>query len=244
MSTETHVFELLPAYALGSLDEDERLLVAEHLSACPVCATELLTYQALADQLALAAPNVTPSPDLKHRLMVRISASPATLSNPSRPSWWRQRPNFAQPPVLAWGMFSFLLILVLAVSNLLLWQRVNQLEATLRAGGMRAIPLTSTGLVPSAVGFVIIGGDGQNGAFVVDALPTLDASQQYQLWLIQNGQSTSGAVFSVDENGYGGGRITAPKNLFEYSSCDVSIEPAGGSSWPTGDKVLAGSLNN
>lgn len=243
MSTNNHVFELLPAYVLGSLDEEERLLVSEHLSTCPVCATELLTYQALAGQLALAAPDVTPSPDLKHRLMARLRASSSVPLGQLQSSWWRrQLPNFTPRFAIAWGVASFLLILVLAVSSLLLWQRVNQLEAVSRSDEMRAIPLTNTGLVPDAAGFVIIGGDGQNGAFVVDALPTLDASQQYQLWLIQNGQSTSGAVFSVDENGYGGGRIRAPENLFEYSGCDVSIEPAGGSSWPTGEKVLAGDL--
>jgi anti-sigma-K factor RskA len=131
----------------------------------------------------------------------------------------------------------------LAASNLLLWQRLTQLEVITRSGGMRAIPLTSTGFVPGAAGFVIIGADGQNGAFVVDALPTLEPDYQYQLWLLQNEQRTSGAVFSVDENGYGGGRIRAPKNLFEYSGCDVSVEPAGGSSQPTGEKVLAGALN-
>lgn len=242
MATDTHVLELLPAYALGSLDKDERLMVAEHVATCSVCAAKLLAYQALAGQLALAAPDASPSPDLKRRLMARLPASPAKrLSQPSQP-WWRQWFNLARRPALAWGIASFFLILILMASNLLLWQRVNQLEAAGRSGGMWAIPLTSTGLVPGVAGFVIIGADGQNGAFVVDALPPLDADRQYQLWLIQNGQRSSGAVFSVDEHGYGGGRIRASRNLFEYSGCDVSIEPKGGSSSPTGEKVLVGNL--
>jgi anti-sigma-K factor RskA len=239
MATNPHVLEFLPAYTVGSLDEDERLLVSEHLAVCSVCAVELLAYQTLTDQLALAAPDATPSPDLKRRLMARLPAPPAQRFSQS---WWRNWPNLLRRPALAWGVASFLLILVLVASNLLLWQRVNQLEAAGRSGGMWAIPLIGTSLVPGAAGFVIIGADGQNGAFVVDALPPLDEERQYQLWLIQNGQRSSGAVFSVDEHGYGGGRIRAARNLFEYSGCDVSIEPKGGSSSPTGDKVLAGNL--
>jgi anti-sigma-K factor RskA len=243
MSADSHVFELLPAYVLGSLDEDEPLLVSEHLSVCPECAAELPAYQALADQLALAAPDALPSPDLKRRLLARLSSAPAILADHPRQPEWRPWPILARRIAPAWAVVSFLLILILAVSNFLLWQRVVQLEA-IRSGGMRAIPLTSMGShAPDGAGFVIIGADGQNGAFVVDALPPLDTERQYQLWLIQSGQSTSGAVFSVDEYGYGGGRIRAPKNLFEYSGCNVSIEPVGGSEWPTGESVLAAPLH-
>lgn len=244
MATDAqHVLELLPAYALGSLDEAEHHLVSEHLLRCPVCTAELAAYQALTDQLALAAPEVQPSPQLKRRLLARLPASPSPPLRPKqrRLSWWRSLPDVARRPILAWGIASSLLILVLLASNLVLWQRVTRLEA-LRSGGMRAIPLINTGVVPGAAGFVLIGADGENGAFVVDALPTLEPDHQYQLWLLQNGQRTSGAVFSVDEFGYGGGRIRAPQNLFEYSGCDISIEPAGGSSAPTGEHVLGGPL--
>jgi len=242
MSADNHFLEFLPAYALGSLDPAEHIAVSEHVQNCPVCAAELISYQTVAAELALAAPDAVPSAELKHRLLARVQKQPSLLSPaPSRPPWWQRWPQFSQRAVMAWGIASFLLILVLIASNLLLWQRLTRLETTARSGGMRAIPLT--GLTPGAAGFVLIGADGQNGAFVVDALPTLEPDRQYQLWLLQNGYRTSGAVFSVDEYGYGGGRIRAPKNLFEYSGCDISVEPAGGSSQPTGEKVLAGTLN-
>jgi anti-sigma-K factor RskA len=241
MSADPHVLELLPAYALGSLDEEERWLVFDHLSGCSTCTAELSAYQALTAQLALAAPEARPSPDLKRRLLARLPAPPPTHANQTQLSWRRYRPYFTRRPGLVWGVVSFLLILLLVASNLSLWQRVTRLEA-LRSDGMRAIPLNNTGLAPGAAGFVIIGADGQNGAFVVDALPTLEPDRQYQLWLTQNEERTSGAVFSVDEYGYGGGRIRAPQNLFEYSGCDISIEPAGGSPTLTGERVLGGSL--
>lgn len=243
MSTETHVSDLLPAYVLDCLDEAEMLAVAEHLAFCPRCQAEVQIYRAVADQLALAAPEAEPSPDLKVQLMARLS--PPSLARPAAPfhagiwSWLKSNGRGG----LVWGAASLILIIVLGLSNLLLWQRLVQLESTVRPGGMLAIPLTGTGPVPQANGFIIIGADGQNGALVVDKLPPLQPEQQYQLWLIREGQRTSGAIFSVDEVGYGGTRVRAPLSLFEYSDFDISIEPTGGSPAPTGAKVLGGSLH-
>jgi anti-sigma-K factor RskA len=107
---------------------------------------------------------------------------------------------------------------------------------------MMAVPLTATDDSSSATGFVIISADGDNGALVVDGLPPLGESQQYQLWLIRDGQRTSGAVFSTDEHSYGGTRIRAPRSLLDYSAVGITIEPAGGSPQPTGMQVLRGML--
>lgn len=240
MTADDHFFELLPAYALGSLDPAEQIALSEHLRNCPVCTAELAVYQTITADLALAAPDALPSTGLKRRLLARVQKQPSSPPSQAPAPWWQHWPNFSQRVVLAWGVASLLLILVLIASNFLLWQRLTRLESVAHSGGMRAIPLI--GLAPGAAGFVLIGADGENGAFVVDALPTLEPNYQYQLWLLQNEYRTSGAVFSVDEYGYGGGRIRAPKNLFEYSGCDVSVEPTGGSSEPTGEKVLAGNL--
>jgi anti-sigma-K factor RskA len=60
--------------------------------------------------------------------------------------------------------------------------------------------------------------------------------------LIQDGERTSGGVFSVKQGGYAAKVIYAPLPLADYSSFGVTIEPAGGSPSPTGDKVLGGNL--
>jgi hypothetical protein len=109
---------------------------------------------------------------------------------------------------------------------------------------MRAVPLSPPDAASGATGFVLISAEGEDGALVVDGLPPLDESQQYQLWLIRNGQRTSGAVFSTDEKSYAGTRIRAPGSLLEYSAVGITIEPAGGSEYPTGTQVLGGPLFN
>jgi anti-sigma-K factor RskA len=241
-SDATHVLELLPAYVLGSLDSDEASRVHEHLLSCWLCRNESNAFQAVVGQLSFSAPMAVPSPDLKERLMQRVhDARPREPERirqrqPSRPFWERLLP--------VWGLASLCLIVALAGSTFFLWQRVNHLEFMTAPGGMRAVPLTTPDESSPATGFVLISADGDAGALVVDGLPPLGESQQYQLWLIRNGQRTSGAVFSTDERSYGGTRIRAPGSLLEYSSVGITVEPAGGSPQPTGTDVLGGPLFN
>jgi len=239
MSDETHVLDLLPAYALNSLETEEVRRVEEHLSGCLICRNESNAFQAVANQLSFAAPDAVPSPELKNRLLQRVQATRpqprASLPVPSR-SWLERL-------LPAWSLASLFFIFVLAGFNLLLWQRLNHLETVTSAGRMRAVPLTASEPNSRATGFVLISADGDSGALIVDGLPPLGESQQYQLWLIRDGQRTSGAVFSTDEKSYGGTRIRAPGSLLEYTAVDITVEPSGGSSNPTGAEVLGGPLS-
>ena len=240
---ETHVFDLLPAYAIGGLDSDEARQVEEHLLSCLICRNESSSFQMVAEELTLTVPDAAPSPALKDRLMQRVqpvnSAHQQGQERVFKPALVRPFWEWLMP---AWGLVSLFLILGLAASSLFLWQRLSQLEFA-APGGMRAVPLNATDAAPQATGFVLISADGEDGALVVDGLPPLEESQEYQLWLIRDGQRTSGAVFSTDEKSYGGTRIRAPRPLTDYSALGVTIEPAGGSPAPTGQQVLAGTLS-
>src|SRR5215207_237679 len=237
MPDDIHVLESLPAYALGSLDEMESRMVAEHLAGCLLCRAELIEFQTVVDHLGFVVPDASPSADLKSRLMERVQGQSL---KPSQPTRW----HFPQRLLPVGGLVSLLLIVVLALSNLLLWQRLNNLEVLRGPLGMRAIALENTTAAPGASGFVIISSDGENGVLVVDELPVLEPQREYQLWLVRDQQVTSGAVFSVDEDGYRGMRIEAPQNLLTYSEVYVTIEPAGGSATPVGERLLGGSLFN
>lgn len=236
--SDEHVLDALPAYAVGSLDADEIQRVEEHLSSCWICRGESDSLQTAADQLAFAAPLTAPSPELKERLMQRVQAT-----HPKQ-RFLAQAPKrlWLERLLPAWGVASLCLLVVLAGSNLLLWQRLNQMEVGRTSEGMRAVPLTAPVTGSTATGFVLISADGEDGALVVDGLPTLEAGKEYQLWLIRDGKRTSGAVFSTDENSYGGTRIRAPLSLLEYSAVGITIEPEGGSPQPTGTQVLGGLL--
>jgi anti-sigma-K factor RskA len=237
MQKETHLLDLIPAYALGTLDSQEAALVEAHLAGCLICRQEEEAFQEVAAGLALAVPSADPSPQLRERLMERVRggrAHPSKDSGPAR-SWLERL-------LPAWGLASLLLLIALGGLNLFLWQSLSARDAITPPGGMRAVPISPADAASTATGFVLFSADGRNGALVVDGLPPLDEGWEYQLWLIRNGERTSGAVFSTDENSYGGTRIRAPLSLLEYTAVGITIEPAGGSPQPTGERVLGGPL--
>ncbi len=237
--SEEHVLDLIPAYALDCLDEEELGQVVAHLAVCASCRLEAEQYRAIVDELPAAMAQHQPPAALKDRLMQAARREKAQAQD--RPSFVdRQRPRPAWRSLnLAW--LSLILILALGLNNLFLWQRLNRVESRQRQSLM-TVALQGTQFSPNAAGMLVISRDGEHGTLVVDGLPPLGAERQYQLWLIRNGERVSGGVFSVDSQGYGSVWVSSNEPLINYSSFGVTIEPAGGSPGPTGEKVLGGGL--
>jgi anti-sigma-K factor RskA len=238
MASELHVTELLPAYALGCLDEVEALRVSEHTARCAACRAELQPYLTVADQLALATPDALPPARVKQQLMRRIERPTAARSTEPGASWWQQLAGLFLRSAPAWALASLILIVALAAGNIWLWQQVNRTGGANAAGLIRVVAMIPTDAAPQATGKLLISMDGEYGTLVVDGLPPLDAGHQYQLWLIRDGQPTSGGVLTVNAHGYGVLEISAPEPLAHYRSFGITVEPAGGSTVPTGEKVL------
>jgi len=242
MASGQHVIELLPAYALGCLDETEALRVSEHTAQCAACRGELQAYVAVADRLAFAAPDALPPARVKQELMRRIERPTAAPSVEPRPGWWQQIAGLFRRPAPAWALASLILIVILAAGNIWLWQRLGRSGGNDTAGQMRVVAMIPTDAAPQATGKLLISRDGEYGTLVVDGLPPLDLNHQYQLWLIRDGQRTSGGIVTVNAHGYGVLEISAPEPLAHYRSFGVTVEPAGGSREPTGEKVLGAEL--
>lgn len=236
---EGHVFDLLPGYALGCLDAPEERQVTEHLASCEHCRAELQRYEWVAAELPMALEMSEPAPELKTRILTRARQSGQPDVQPL--SAWQRLRESLQRSAPAWGLAGLALVLILAVSNLLLWQRLSGSESATQES-LRTVALAGTDFSPGATGELVISRDGEYGVLVVDGLPSLDEARQYQLWLIENGQRTSGGVFSVNPEGYGVLYIISPDPLASYQAVGITIEPAGGSPGPTGEKVLGGDL--
>ena len=236
---EGHVYDLLPGYALGCLDASEALQVTEHLESCEHCRVELERYAWVAAELPMALDMSNPPSDLKARILTRARQS--SQPDLQHGSAWRRLWDALRRSAPAWGLASLALVLILAVSNLLLWQRLGLVENAGRES-LRKVALAATDFTPGATGELVISRDGEYGVLVVDGLPGLDDSRQYQLWLIKDGARISGGVFSVNSEGYGVLYINSLSPLASYQAVGVTIEPAGGSPGPTGEKVLGGNL--
>jgi len=230
---EAHVTDWIAAYVLHCLESEEEEQVAIHLQTCPACRAEAQAYEALCETLSLATEPVSPPPALKERLMQAVASPPA----PEREAkWWHALQDFLQRPVPVWSLGVALLALVLFILPLL--RQPSAGTVTPHATPMGTITLTGTEAAPEARGVLVVGSDGMEGGLMVEHLPPLDAAHQYQLWLIADGQRISGAVFSVDENGYAAVPVASPRPLTDYSAFGITIEPAGGSPGPTGQKML------
>lgn len=235
---EEHVFDLLPGYALGSLDEEETLQVAQHLPVCAVCRQELAIYRDAVDEMVLSMPLRTPPPALKDKVMRRVIPAPSPVEPPGLSESLRRWFNWR----LALSLGALALILVLGISNLLLWRQVTELQTRVPDRNVQIVRLAGTPAADETRGYLMVFANENYGTLVVENAPQLDPQHQYQLWLIRDGKRTSGGVFSVDRHGYGTLQVWVPQPLDTFPSFGVTIEPAGGSPGPTGQKVLGGDL--
>ena len=247
MNTSSHVKDLLPAYALDCLDDEESILVSEHLVTCEQCQTELQSFQTVVDQLGFVAPEATPSADLKDRIMSHLqSETPPTPAKEkkSHVPWWQGLGIMLRRTAPAWGLVCFLLAVGLGMSSWNLWQQLHpQPDGDMGEHDhveemFEVVKLGCTQEAPDAAGHLMIGKDGQYALLVVVGLPAPEPGYMYQLWAVRDGQRESGGMFTVTSYGYGSMTISIPQTLVGYSQFDVTIEPSEGSPQPTGAKVL------
>jgi len=85
--------EMLPLYVIGALDGDELYHLERYIAENrELCRAEVAEYQAIADQLALAAPSAQPSPAVYDRILATIeekkrpveATAPAPVVAPTR----------------------------------------------------------------------------------------------------------------------------------------------------------------
>ena len=223
-----HVTDLLPDHALGCLRGRDLGRVRRHLRRCDACRGDLASWVAVADELAFALAPVEPPPGLEERILRRLPA----------PRRGRRR-LLAPRPAFGWAALG-LVLLASAGLNVALWRRTRGVEALYAAA--RTVSLIGTQAAPGASGRLVPSIDGRRAKLHVEGLPPLASGRQYQLWLIKEGARVSGGVFSVSAGGSAVLAVEAPVPLATYTGFGVTVEPAGGSPGPTGQRVLAGAL--
>jgi|FLYN01.1.fsa_nt_gi anti-sigma-K factor RskA len=248
MDRET-LLDLIPAYALGALDPEERAEFEAWIATDPEARRLLAEYQTVADSLVLMAA-ARPAPahlqaDLRRRL-AESRAQPSAVA-PRRPA--------ARPTSRAWFWrpLAAVAVLVLLAAAVLFWTATrvsapNDAAAQLFAEiaqeqNARRIALTpGEGQTQLAGEFV---SDGRRAVIEVWRLPQLQANQTFEVWLIDEDGPQSGGLVEAAPPGeptY----IVLPleKPLDEYQGFGVSIEPEGGSpeQGPSGPRVFGVSL--
>lgn len=233
--------DLIPAYALGALDEAERAQVERALPACPELRAELKDYQALADRLSFSAPPATPPPAVLGRIL-SATATPVTAPGPRR---WQ------------WVALAATMGFIFLFSNLFWIVQIEQMRAG--SQGHAADLLQFLGMGPPVRAELGATGDGETNAvlvwvrgetedtwvawFVARQFPEAPPGSAYQIWLNRpDGRRISPGVFTVDAEGSGALVFTIAEPLEDFESVGVTAEPMGGSPGPTTDPIVRGDL--
>jgi anti-sigma-K factor RskA len=245
MSIHDDIQEIIPAYVLGALEQEEAARAGAHLGSCERCTCVLEEYSPVASALALAVPIVPPPSGLKSRVMQRALAQEGAKSfrEPVARSLigW-QRLGFA--PTFAGAA----LVLALAVFGWNIWQTAQLsraveaqrafLTAMAYAQGSAQI-VHGTELAPDAVGRFYREPDSSVAALVTVNMPPLAEGRVYQVWLTESdGTKFSAGVFHPDSEGNGWLLVRAPRHLDAYVQVGITTEPTGGSKAPTTKPVL------
>lgn len=192
--THAEITELLGAYALDAVDDDERALVEEHLRTCARCRAEVVEHREVATMLAhtggdapegvwqrIAGSLHEAPPDL------RLAPVAAATSSPPAPAVRR----LAWRATIAAVAASVVVVAVLGIQLRRQDQRIDDMQAALQDPLLLAFddavtdPDSQLIELASADGEVVLRGaitDDGVGYLSASPLPDLPADRTYQLW--------------------------------------------------------------
>ena len=239
--THADISESIPLLAIGALSESESSTLQRHVATCASCRQLLAEYEQVGDALLTSLPSAMPLDGLEQRLRARVAVR-RPVRVPLGRSGWRVLPRWAWAAAAA-------AVLVLLVGTALLLRGTDtgsQLPAEavqlLQTPGTVRVSIKGTQSSPNAWGEAIVNPVSTVGYLLVDNMSTLPSQQVYQVWLYRSSEKDSAAVFTVDAKGHAGVHLWAPRSLSDYQEMGVTVEPAGGSRWPTTPRVINGSL--
>jgi anti-sigma-K factor RskA len=211
---DTDLHELVAAYALDALDDDERREFERHLGTCERCAGELAALRDTAASLAYATPSAPPPPALRERILDSAGAE--------RPNVVPLRRRWTTPTLGTVAAVAAVVAIGLGIWNISLSSSIDEKNAEL-AAAPRVVGLSG------ANGSLVVARSGA-GALVVCGLPSAPAGKTYQAWVIADERATSAGLFN------GGQRCAAVPLTTPVPSdgvVGVTVEQKGGVDAPS-----------
>jgi anti-sigma factor RsiW len=231
-----HPRDLLAAYALDALTEDERVAVQAHLAGCAECRREVARHRAVTEVLAMSVlPEQPPSADLKERILRETARTPQVRLVPRRQS--ARRRSGISSRLAGWLAAAILLVTStgLGVWNLNLREQLQ--VATARPTPRLALAATAD--APGASGGLAV--DANGGALVtVSNLPPLAAGRVYEAWVIDVSGPKPAGTFLTTSDGRGAVALTQATSPGQVVA--VTAEPSPGTESPTGKVLLKGTV--
>lgn len=229
--------DLLGAYALDALPDDETRRMDAHLQSCTEHAAAAAELRATQPLLALTVDEAQPSPELRRRIMQAVEAGPVADRSPAtsvpdatRVRRVRRLPRIVLRPIH--GAIAAALVVSLGLGGVIgyLLSQAGQPIAY----SFQGAPSSAPGATARLVYFK----DRKQAVLTVNGLPGLAAGHVYEIWLIKGG-------VPVDE-GIGTGpdgtvAIQLSADLSQFDQLAITIEP-GEQQLPTTTPILIGHL--
>ncbi|HWC13803.1 MAG TPA: anti-sigma factor [Actinomycetota bacterium] len=215
--------ELLGAYALGAMPEDELKRVRSHVMSCEECMREADSLSDTVASFGISAGNAPLPADFSDGILETVREQRPIVAPRTAPrrSWLAVAAGVAGLTLTVGALFG----MMAARSQVERQEKV--LQAMLREDGFS---LSGTS---GAVAKVIPVGDGS--VLAATGLRAAPDGHDYQLWLIEDGEPRSAGVFDVED---GIAIVETDLALKDYDTAAVTIEPDGGLDKPSGDPVL------
>ena len=242
--------DLLGAYALGAVTEEEWRAVAAHAVACEACRAEVARLRAAAQALPLAVEDREPPPALRDRIQAAVLrdladadrpvAAPRPLPAPRREE---ERagvpaplpgPRFGRRFVTPWAAAALLLAFSLGMLtwNVRLHQALGQQEV------VETIALQPAEAAAGAAARLTYLEDRRVMIVSVRNLPPLSPGQVYQLWLLRDDAPVPAGIFAQPT-----AECAVAADPAEYQAVAITVEPGPwGSPSPSGAPLFRAPL--
>jgi anti-sigma-K factor RskA len=217
----------LAAYALGSLEDDERQSVESHLSGCETCREELSWLQPAVDLLPESVAQLDPPPELRERLLAEVhsdAAAPATAERerekPAREGFLR---GFLLRPATG---FAVVALIGAGVAGYALNEGGSD-----SGGNTTTISAQGPGLLHAK-----LERSGDSGVLKLTGLHQASPSHVYEAWVQRGTAVRPTSLFDARHNGTAS--VLLENHLDGADAVMVTVEPRGGSHQPTSPPVI------
>jgi anti-sigma-K factor RskA len=231
------------AYALNALNAEEREAHEAALRASDEARNEATELQDTAVLLGLAVPPVTPSPDLKARLMAQVAVTPqlpaTTADAAPTPAETKARLRWSRP---ATALVSAAAAVALIVGGIAVGTTSLHPEPSLQAQQLAAISSApdvqerETTLDSGEEVTVRWSPQLASSVIIVDGMDSAPADSVYQLWYIDEAGARSAGFLPVTD-GVESWQVLDGE-LHSGDSVGVTVEPVGGSPAPTTSPIM------
>jgi anti-sigma-K factor RskA len=235
----------LDAFAIGSLDEDERLEILAHMRSCRNCATTAGDYLEGLSVLALGVGEREPPRSLRQVIMAEATRSvdprPASTASTRWSQWMMAAAAGIAAVSLAWSIKLNNDLETQRTTLTGLSRRYDTIVGVLAANRVTIQNMSASESAPGSMGRVFLDQETGSG-MIMHKLPPLGEGQCYQLWFVGHGERVDGGVLRTNPDGSGYTIIQAPGPVSSFETIGVTREPAGGSKWPTSDRLLGAGI--